>query len=118
GYLAGSYARDKDAAVGALFIAELAAELKAEGRTLVERLDELYTEHGYYLEGQRSEACPGPSGKQQIEAIMAAFRTSPPREFAGVKLATIRDYKQHEVRARPANTRSEELPAPSGDLLF
>lgn len=118
GYLAGSYARDKDAAVGALFIAELAAELKSEGRTLLERLDELYVEHGFFLEGQRSEACPGPTGRQQIEAIMAAFRAAPPVELAGVSLAAVRDYQQHEVRSLPENKKSSELPEPSGELLF
>ena len=118
GYLAGSYARDKDAAVGALFIAELAAELKAEGRTLLDRLDELYVEHGYFLEGQRSESCPGPSGKQQISAIMAAFRSAPPAELAGVSIAEARDYKLNEVRALPENRKKADLPDPTGDLLF
>lgn len=118
GYLAGQYARDKDAAVGALFTAELAAELKAQGKTLLDRLDELYVEHGYFLEGQRSETCPGPTGQQQIKAIMAAFRSAPPAELAGVTLAVARDYQTHEVRTLPANTRSEALPEPSGDLLF
>jgi phosphoglucomutase len=118
GYLAGEYARDKDAAVGALFIAELAAELKAERKTLLDRLNELYIEHGYYLESQRSETCPGPTGKQQIEAIMAAFRSNPPAELAGVTLAEARDYKAHEIRSLPDNRTMAALPEPSGDLLF
>lgn len=118
GYLAGEYARDKDAAVGALFIAELAAELKGEGKTLLDRLDELYVEHGYYLEGQRSETCPGPTGQQQIKAIMAAFRSAPPAELAGGRLAEVRDYQTHEVRSLPGNQRMAVLPEPSGDLLF
>ncbi|MDQ3331468.1 MAG: hypothetical protein M3552_12570 [Planctomycetota bacterium] len=118
GYLAGEYARDKDAAVGALFIAELAAELKTAGKTLLDRLDELYVEHGYFLEGQRSETCPGPSGKQQIESIMAAFRTSPPQDLAGVTMAEVRDYKRNEIRALPDNVKIAELPEPVGDLVF
>jgi len=118
GYLAGSYARDKDAAVGALFIAELAAELKAEDKTLLDRLNDLSVEHGYFLEGQRSETCPGPSGRQQIEAIMAAFRTAPPAELAGVTLAEVRDYKRNEVRSLPDNQKMAELPEPTGDLMF
>lgn len=118
GYLAGSYARDKDAAVGALFIAELAAELKADAKTLLDRLDELYVEHGYFLEGQRSETCPGPSGRQQIEAIMAAFRAAPPAELAGVRLAEVRDYKRNEIRSLPGNQKIAELPEPTGDLMF
>lgn len=118
GYLAGEYARDKDAAVGALFIAELAAELKPERKTLLDRLDELYVEHGYFLEGQRSETCPGPTGQQQIKAIMAAFRSAPPAALAGVKLAEVRDYQTHEIRSLPENKRMAVLPEPAGDLLF
>ena len=118
GYLAGSYARDKDAAVGSLFIAELAAELKSQGKTLLDWLDDLYVEHGYFLEGQRSETCPGPSGRQQIEAIMAAFRADPPAELAGVALAEVRDYQRHEIRSLPGNHKMAELPEPKGDLMF
>lgn len=118
GYLAGSYARDKDAAVGGLLIAELAAELKARGKTLLDRLDELYVAHGYFLEGQRSETCPGPSGKAQIARIMAAFRDTPPAELGGVALAEMRDYQAHEIRAIPENTHLAELREPSGNLLF
>lgn len=118
GYLAGAYARDKDAAVGALFIAELAAELKGQGKTLLDRLGELYVEHGYFLEAQRSETCPGPSGRQQIEAIMAAFRAAPPSELAGVTLAEVRDYKRNEIRSLPDNQKMAELPEPTGDLMF
>ena len=118
GYLAGSYARDKDAAVAALYIAELAAELKADEKTLLDRLNELYVKHGYFLEGQRSETCPGPTGKTQIEAIMRAFRTAPPAELAGVPWAAVRDYKTHELRSLPANSKSGDLPEPTGDLMF
>jgi phosphoglucomutase len=48
GYLAGDYARDKDAAIAALYLAEQAAELAAEGLTLLDHLDGLYAEHGFY----------------------------------------------------------------------
>ncbi|QDT63088.1 phospho-sugar mutase [Calycomorphotria hydatis] len=118
GYLAGEYARDKDAAVAGLYVAELAAELKAEGKTLLDRLDELFVEYGYHNEGQRSEVCPGPSGKQQIAGLMEAFRTSPPAELAGINMASIRDYGNHEVRSIPENTVLEPLPEPEGNLLF
>ena len=118
GYLAGAYARDKDAAIGGLYVAELAAEMKQAGKTLLDRLDELYIEHGYFLEAQRSEICLGPSGKQQIARIMSALRDSPPSELAGIAMAEIRDYQAHEVRALPENTHLAELREPSGNLLF
>ena len=72
GYLAGQYCRDKDAAIAALYALELAAELKGQGKTLLDRLDELFVEHAYYAEMQLSKSFHGPSGRSCIDAIMSA----------------------------------------------
>ncbi|QDT39446.1 phospho-sugar mutase [Stratiformator vulcanicus] len=118
GYLAGEYARDKDAAVAGLYVAELGAELKEKGKTLLDRLDELFIAHGYHNEGQRSEVCPGPAGREQIKGLIKALRAKPPEELAGVTLASVRDYGTHEVRSLPGNAKSGDLPEPQGELLF
>ncbi len=118
GFLAGTYARDKDAAIGALYILELAAELKTEGKTLLDQLEELWVQHGYHAETQKSKICEGPRGKEQIGELMNAFRTSPPTSLAGIPLAQVRDYGDHQVRSLPDNAGLEELPSPSGELLF
>src|SRR5262249_23068544 len=70
GFLAGTYAREKDAAIAALYLCECAAELKRQNKTLLDRLDELYQVHGYFLEGQRSESCKGPKGRALIERLI------------------------------------------------
>ena len=54
GFLAGTYARDKDAAVAAMLLAELAAQVKAAGQTLHEKLDALFWQYGYHAESQIS----------------------------------------------------------------
>ncbi len=118
GYLAGTYARDKDAGIAALYLAECAAELRAQGKTLLDRLDELAVEHGYFLEGQVSKVCEGAEGSRQIKQLMAAFRTQPPVELAGIALAEVQDFGTHEVRSLPDNTRTCDLPEPQGDLLI
>ncbi|MEX0715056.1 MAG: phospho-sugar mutase [Planctomycetaceae bacterium] len=118
GYLAGTYARDKDAAIAALYLCELAAELRHEGRTVLDRLDELYAAHGYFTEGQRSETCRGARGRDRIDALMRAFRERPPTDLAGVRLARVRDYGVDEVRSLPNNRLVEKLAGPTGDLLF
>ena len=118
GYLAGSYCRDKDACIAAMYIMELAAELRLDGKTLADRLDEIFVEHGYFIEGQKSKVCTGPTGRQQIDQIMAAFRAVPPKELAGIDLGSVRDYQTHEVRSLPDNAKTEELPEPSGNLLM
>lgn len=118
GYLAGDYARDKDAAIGALYLAELAAELAQEGKTLLDRLDEIYAEHGYYNERQRSDYAYGPSGKALITGLMVKLRKEPPEVLGGVTLSRVDDYQAHETRTLPANSRSEDLPSPKGNLLI
>ena len=75
GYLKGSYARDKDAVVAAMLVAEVAAECKAEGITLYDRLVKLYEKYGYYLECLETKTLTGIDGRKQIDAIMDKFRT-------------------------------------------
>lgn len=118
GYLAGEYARDKDAAIGALYLLEHASELRDEGKTLWDRLDELFVEHGCHVEGQISKFCRGASGRDQIGSLLTAFREAPPSSFGGAPLARVRDYRRHEVRSLPDNARMADLPNPSDDLLF
>ncbi len=118
GYLAGDYARDKDAAIAALYLCELAAELAEEGKTLLDRLTELYAEHGYYAERQRNDYAYGPSGKELILGLIEAFRKTPPQELGGVKLTEVHDYGKHEIRTLPSNTRSAALPHPQGNLVI
>ncbi len=118
GYLTGQYCRDKDAAVAALYLLELAAELRAEGKTLLDRLDELFRELGYFVEAQISEVCEGSRGKEQIQGLMKRFRESPPQKLGGVSIARIRDFKLGEVRALPGNKKVEEFTGVRADLLF
>lgn len=93
GLLKGTYVRDKDGAVGALTLAESAAELKLEGKTLHDRLLELYGEHGLYLEYLTTVICPGASGFQQMQAMMQKLRENPPASVADHKVSAISDYK-------------------------
>ncbi|HEY4260754.1 MAG TPA: phospho-sugar mutase [Schlesneria sp.] len=118
GFMAGNYSHDKDAAIGALYVLELAAELKQRGQTLLDRLDELYNRHGYFLEETVSNMCPGPTGQAQIQRIMSVLRNRPPSVLASCVWESVRDFRQHEVRSLPSNNVVEQLPSPSGDLLI
>jgi phosphoglucomutase/phosphomannomutase len=118
GYLAGQYCRDKDAAIAALYVCELAAELRGEGKTLLDGLDRLYEKHGYFIEGQRWEACQGPRGKEQIDSLMRTLRKDPPRDLAGVQMTRLRDYREQVVRAIPDGKTCGQLQTTRGDLLF
>ncbi len=118
GYLAGEYCRDKDASVAALFVLELASELRRSGQTLMDRLDELYVRHGYYHETQFVQVCPGSQGSEQISRMMIALREKTPTQLGPVVFETARDYQRHEVRSLSSNTVITTLAEPSGDLLI
>ena len=74
GYLSGSYVRDKDAVDGSFLIAEMFAYYKNRGISLLEKLDELYKEHGYYSNYLNSFSFEGSSGFKKMQDIMNLFR--------------------------------------------
>ena len=78
GYLKGTYARDKDAAVASLLFAELAATVKGRKQTVMGYLDDLYVEVGHYAEHLINKTFKGREGLDKILALMKAFRTAPP----------------------------------------
>ena len=73
GYLAGNYARDKDAVTAAVWLAELAAELKKDGGTLVHYLDRIYENYGYYKNYLMEIRLLGAAGKEKIDRIQRAL---------------------------------------------
>lgn len=76
GYLAGTHARDKDAVVSSMLICEAAAYQKTQGKTLCDRLEELFKQYGYYLDAADSFNMPGTSGMGRMDLLMQTFRTS------------------------------------------
>lgn len=76
GYLVGEHARDKDAVVAAMLICEMAAEAKAEGKTLIDVLNGLYAKLGFYLDAQDSHTFKGKEGAEKIKSMMTWMRTS------------------------------------------
>ncbi|OBZ07921.1 phosphoglucomutase [Bacillus sp. FJAT-27264] len=92
GYLAGNYARDKDAVLAAMLIAEAGAYYKAQGKTLYDVLQELYEQFGYFLESLESRTLKGKDGVAQIQGIMSDWRSNPPQEIAGSAVSEILDF--------------------------
>ncbi len=81
GILTGDYCRDKDAAGAAVWIAELAAELKKDGKTLIDYLDEIYCRYGYCHNYLTEIRLLGAKGMEQIADIMTHFRDNPVESF-------------------------------------
>ncbi len=118
GYLRGTHVRDKDAAVASLLFAELAATVRDRQQTVLEYLDDLYIDVGHYGERQVNKVLEGREGVAQIQKLMAAFRTNPPRTAGGLALTEARDYKTHEIRHLDGSGKATPLPDPSGDILI
>ena len=115
GYLIGTHARDKDAPVAAMLLAELAATAKARGQSLHERLDSLYIQFGYHAERQISLTLPGSQGMRRIQSLMARFRNDPPGKLAGVKVVEVRDYLA--LTKRSPDGSSAPFVGPPGDMV-
>lgn len=96
GLLKGSYCRDKDAAVAALLLCELASDLKDQGKTLMWQLNELYKKYGIYTETLTNISYPGAEGFQNMQNIMKTLRENPPKEVAGVPVVNIIDRDKFE----------------------
>src|SRR5690606_36423041 len=89
---------------------------KKRGRTLHEKLDALYWQHGYHVEGLVNVMMPGASGMVLMQELMARFRKGPPATLAGLKVVRVRDYLNLTVTAAGGETLP--LDAPRGDMLM
>ncbi len=115
GFLVGDHVRDKDAAVASLVTAEMAARLKSQGKTLYQRLDELFREYGCFTEGQINIQMPGEKGMDDMRALMARLRTAPPAALDGLRVAGVRDYLAGEKKVSGTII---PLDASKGDLVI
>src|SRR5690606_12974166 len=111
GYMAGSYVRDKDGAAAAMLACELAATLKQAGKTVHQKLDDLFWQHGVHAERTVSVSMPGSDGMDRMMAVMAQFRSSPPESLAGMPIAQRRDYKLNLITKADGST--QPLPEPT-----
>ncbi len=97
GYLGSDAIRDKDANGATLMFAEVAAYAKSEGKTLLELLDEIYSEYGYYLEIGKSLAMEGADGAAKIQALAASYADNPPTEVDGSAVLRVRDFAKQDI---------------------
>jgi len=116
GFLVGDHARDKDGAVAAMLVAELAARAKADGLTLHQKLESLFRRYGCHVEGAFSVTMPGSEGMARMKELMARFRNDPPKALDGLPVVRIRDYLSNTVREPQGGCRP--LAGPTGDMVM
>lgn len=90
GYLVGTYARDKDAVIASMLICEMAAYYKKNKMTLVDALNVLYSEYGFYLDALDSFVLKGKDGASRIKNIMSYFRANKSTVFPNI--TDVKDY--------------------------
>ena len=86
GFLVGNYARDKDAACATVWLSELAAELKTQGKTLIDFVDDIYKTYGYCHNYLTEIRLTGAVGQEQIAKIMEHFRNQEVSQFGSFKV--------------------------------
>lgn len=119
GYLVGTHARDKDAVVSAMLICQMAAWYKNHGKTLVDGLNEIYDEYGYYLDSLDSFVLKGKDGAEKIQSLMTCFREKGKTLFDGIETVIdfsvgVRDLPKENVLKYVWNDGSWMAVRPSG----
>ena len=102
GYMLGTHVRDKCAVSASLMVAEMFAYYKGKGLSLLEVLDGIYKEFGYYINTTHSYEFPGASGFDRMKDIMESYRGRTVTEFAGLKVVETQDYI-HGYKSIPAS---------------
>lgn len=111
GLMIGDKVRDKDSVSAVAIICEMAAVEKDKGRTLFEKLMELYVQYGFYYEKLISLTKKGMNGSREIAEMMQGYRDNPPKEIAGSKVKELLDYElQIAKNLSTGETQKIELP--------
>ncbi|MFB1049944.1 phospho-sugar mutase [Paraliobacillus sp. JSM ZJ581] len=116
GYLIGDFVRDKDAVQACMMAAEAAAYYKTKGKTLYQGLLEVFEQYGYYYESLQSLTLKGKDGAEQIQSLLTAFRTNPPKEILGNPVVEIEDYQSSE-RTFTNTGETEPIVLPKSNVL-
>lgn len=110
GYLCSPFVRDKDAVSTSVLICEMANYYRRQGKTLGDRLDELYAEFGAYRNTVESFAFEGSAGMDKMRSIMEKLRNDPPCEVLGRKLIAVNDYLKSESVSADGTKTVIDLP--------
>ena len=116
GFLVGDLVRDKDAVNSCVFIAEMTAYFKEQGKSLFDVLLDIYVEYGFYQEHLISLTKKGKAGADEIKQMMADLRANAPQTLGGIPVKEIRDYQQREAHVL-ATQETTAIDLPKSDVL-
>jgi phosphoglucomutase len=110
GYLMGDFVRDKDAVSACAMIAETAAWMADQGKSMFDLLMDIYLEYGFYKEGLISVTRKGKSGAEEIQQMMVDYRNTPPRVINNSRVVIMRDYLTRKETAADGHEKPINLP--------
>ncbi len=116
GYLAGTFVRDKDAVISLILIVELAAFYKSKGLTLLDAIDRIYKEYGYYSDALDSFIFKGIDGQYKIKSVVDRFRNLEELFKIFPDVSIVEDYKIQE-RYIAGTSNSEQIKLPSSNVI-
>jgi phosphomannomutase len=117
GFMVGDFVRDKDAVTSTLLACEIAAQAKANGKTIYQTLIDLYVEHGFFKERLLSLTKKGIEGAQEIKQMMIDARENPLKEVNGSKVLRVEDYDLSIAKDMVNNTE-ETIDIPKSNVLI
>jgi phosphoglucomutase len=116
GLMIGNEVRDKDAVSASAILCEMAAYEKNKGRSLFDKLIDLYVQYGFYKEDLLSITKKGMNGVAEINAMMESFRTNPPKSIIGIQVEKLLDYEL-KVGKNLIDESSWEIDLPKSNVL-
>ena len=117
GYLRGIHARDKDAVVASMLCAEMVCYYDYKGKTVSDRLEEIYKDYGYVLDKNVSIQYKGLNAMKEMNAVVDALKTAPVSKFDIYKVAYIRDYSKN-VKTYVATGETSEIGSPTTNCVY
>jgi phosphomannomutase len=117
GFMVGDFVRDKDAVTSTLLACEIAAQAKADGKTMYQALIDLYVAHGFFKERLISLTKKGIEGAQEIKQMMIDARENPLKNVNGSKVVRIEDY-QLSIAKNTLNNTEEAIAIPKSNVLI
>jgi len=115
GFLAGTFARDKDGVLAGLLLCKAAQHYRGQGKSLLDVLDGLYQKYGYYRESVKNMTFAGLDGMEKMRQLMARLREQPIREAGGFAVTCVEDYQSR--KSTFADGRVADIALPATDAL-
>jgi phosphoglucomutase len=117
GYLRGTHARDKDAVVASMLCAEMVCYYTYKGKTVFDRLNEIYKEYGYVLDLNVSIQYSGLNAMKEMNAVVDALKVNPVDKFDIYEVASIRDYSK-DIKTDVATGQTSPIGSPKTNCVY